>query len=273
MNKKNKLLLLFPFIIILLLFLFLPILMMIWGSFQDETNSGVSFANYLEIFSKPFYYQAFRNSIIISVASAFIGIIGAFIISLSMLRLSENIQTKINYCLNIAANFAGVPLAFSFILLFGNSGVLRLLFEQVIHFDLYSWKGLALTYTYFQIPLGVIFIYPVIRKIRKEWGEAALLLGASKLSYWYKVLLPILSPSIIGTFILLFANGMGTYETAYALTASNFNLITIRISALSTGDVFAKPNLASALAIVFMLVMILIMVIAQNLMKKARNYQ
>jgi putative spermidine/putrescine transport system permease protein len=66
---------------------------------------------------------------------------------------------------------------------------------------------------------------------------------------------------------------MGTYETAYALTGSNFNLLTIRISALSTGDVFARPNMASALAVIFMGIMILIMMLSQRLMRKTRNYQ
>lgn len=55
--------------------------------------------------------------------------------------------------------------------------------------------------------------------------------------------------SIASTFVILFANGMGTYETAYALTSSNVNLLTIRIAALVSGDVFAKPNLGSALAV------------------------
>ena len=40
----------------------------------------------------------------------------------------------------------------------------------------------------------------------------------------------------------MFANGMGTYETAYALTGDNVNLVTIRIAALVSGDIYARPN-------------------------------
>lgn len=273
MKKTTKILLLIPFAIMLIAFLLLPVLSMALGSMKNDTNTAISFGNYLEIFSKPFYYQAFKNSIIISLASATIGLLGAFVMSMAMLSLNEKIQNKISYFLNIAANFAGVPLAFAFILLFGNSGVLRLMFDQIISFNLYSWVGIAMTYSYFQIPLGIIFIYPVIRNIRKEWTEAAVLLGASKFDYWFKILLPILCPSFLGTFVLLFANGMGTYETAYALTSSNFNLVTIRISALSSGDVFARPNVASALSVIFMGIMILIMIASQRLMTKTKNYQ
>lgn len=82
--------------------------------------------------------------------------------------------------------------------------------------------GLTITYTYFQIPLGSCFVSQH-EGSEKEWLSPhncwALhqrMLG----SRW----LCLLRPSIASTFVILFANGMGTYETAYALTSSNVNL-------------------------------------------------
>jgi putative spermidine/putrescine transport system permease protein len=138
-------------------------------------------------------------------------------------------------------------------------------------FNLYSWQGLAITYLYFQIPLGIIFIYPALRKIRKEWKESASLLGASTWTFWRKIGLPHILPSITGTFVILFANSMGTYETAYALTGSNINLITIRIAALVSGDIYARPIIGSTLAVVFALIMIVVLVGSQMLMKRVRR--
>ena len=66
------------------------------------------------------------------------------------------------------------------------------------------------------------------------------------------------------TFVILFANGMGTYETAYALSSSNVNLLTIRIAALVSGDVFAKPNLGSALAVALGVLLVTAMLIIQK---------
>lgn len=273
MTQWTKRLILIPFVLFLFLFLFIPLITMVLGSFQADGTSAFGLMNYKEILTKTFYTQAFINSVIIALISAGIGLIGAFILSFCLLQLSEKTQTKMNSFLNIAANFAGVPLAFAFILLLGNSGLLTLLFKGILHFDLYSWLGLAMTFIYFQIPLGVIFIYPVLRSVHKEWKEAATLLGATHFIYGKRVLFPILSPCILGTFILLFANGMGTYETAYALTGSNFNLLTIRISALSAGDIYSRPNLASALACLFAFLMVLTMLFAQKLMKQSKQYQ
>lgn len=83
---------------------------------------------------------------------------------------------------NMTSNFAGVPLAFAYIILLGNNGVFTLLFKQwgwsvFADFDLYSWSGLILVYVYFQVPLALLLLYPSFYGIREQWREAASLLG------------------------------------------------------------------------------------------------
>lgn len=267
---------LFPFFILAAMFLIVPLVLMITSSFTSETTGSFTLDNYIEVFTNAFYYQSFINSGMISIFSSVIGLILAIVVAYSMTNLPERIQDKISVYINIAANFAGVPLAFAFIILIGNSGAFRLFFDNLSiplfsNFDLYSWQGLTITYLYFQIPLGILFIYPSLKKIRKEWKEAAFLLGASNWTYWTKVGLPNIMPSIAGTFVIMFANGMGTYETAYALTGSNVNLITIRIAALVSGDIYAQPTIGSTLAVIFALIMLIILAASQTLLKRVRR--
>lgn len=267
---------LLPFFILAVMFLILPLILMIASSFTSGTTGSFTFDNYIEVFTNAFYYQSFINSSMIAIFSSVIGLVLAIIVAYAMTNLPNKIQDKISVYINIAANFAGVPLAFAFIILVGNSGAFRLFFDNLSiplfsNFDLYSWQGLTITYLYFQIPLGILFIYPSLKKIRKEWKEAAFLLGASNWTYWRKVGLPNIMPSIAGTFVIMFANGMGTYETAYALTGSNVNLITIRIAALVSGDIYAQPTIGSTLAVIFALIMILILVASQTLLKRVRR--
>ena len=258
------------------MFLVIPMALMVTSSFTSESTGAFTFANYIEVLTNPFYFQSFLNSGLISIFSSVAGLILAIFVSYAMTNLPENIQDKLTVYINVAANFAGVPLAFAFIILLGNSGVFTLLLEDINlpllgNFDLYSWQGLAITYLYFQIPLGILFIYPSLKKIRKEWKEAAFMLGASNWTYWRKVGLPSIMPSIAGTFVIMFANGMGTYETAYALTGSNVNLVTIRIAALVSGDIYARPIIGSTLAVIFAIIMIAILVLSQVLLKKVRR--
>ena len=46
-------------------------------------------------------------------------------------------------------------------------------------FNLYSKTGLIVLYTYFQIPLGVLLLYPAFDALREDWRESAELLGAN----------------------------------------------------------------------------------------------
>ena len=273
---NKNVLLLAPFFLVALMFLVIPMALMVTSSFTSESTGTFTLANYIEVLTNPFYFQSFLNSGMISIFSSVIGLILAICVSYAMTNLPHSIQDKLTVYINVAANFAGVPLAFAFIILLGNSGVFTLLLEDINlpflgNFDLYSWQGLAITYLYFQIPLGILFIYPSLKKIRKEWKEAAFMLGASNWTYWRKVGLPSIMPSIAGTFVIMFANGMGTYETAYALTGSNVNLVTIRIAALVSGDIYARPIIGSTLAVIFAIIMIAILVLSQVLLKKVRR--
>ncbi len=114
---------------------------------------------------------------------------------------------------NLTNNFSGVPLAFAFMIMLGNSGVFIMLakkfgVEILMNFNLYSWMGLLLMYVYFQIPLGVMLLFPTLQGIKEELKQAAFLLGASSFEFWRYIGLPIILPGIVGVFSILFANAM-----------------------------------------------------------------
>jgi putative spermidine/putrescine transport system permease protein len=90
----------------------------------------------------------------------------------------------------------------------------------------------------------------VLEKIKQEWAEAALSLGASSALYWRKVLLPILTPQLLGIFLLLFANSFAAYATAAALTSGSLALVPVQIASLIGSNVQVDgANTAMALGL------------------------
>ena len=83
------------------------------------------------------------------------------------------------------------------------------------------------------------------------------------------VALPVLTPALLGTLIILFANAVGAYASAYALTTGNFNLVTIRVASLVSGDIFLEPNMAAALAVILMVLLGVVTAANQWLLKKS----
>jgi putative spermidine/putrescine transport system permease protein len=232
-----------PFFLFILFFLVYPSSTLVIGSFQD--NAGhFTFANILGL-SNPFILGAYEISLRISLYTAAGGAIFGFLLAYAAVRggLPSFVRSSMMTFCGVASNFAGIPLAFAFIASVGRVGVVTELLNSIginlydMGFSLYSILGLSVVYMYFQFPLMVLIITPAIDGLRREWREAAENLGGSFFDYWRRVALPILTPSILGTAILLFGNAFGAYATAYALTGGVISLVTLRIGDQLSGDV------------------------------------
>lgn len=257
MDKKRKRILiglLMPFFIMIFAFELLPGMMILSNGFIG-VYGGFTLENFKIALLDPFYAQGMKNSVLISLQSSLIALIISLISIQFINKLPEKVTKRVIMLSNMTSNFSGVPLAFAFIILLGNNGVFTLLLESLgVHvfeaYSLYSSMGLTIVYVYFQIPLGILLLYPAIDVLRPEWKAAADNLGASTLEYWRYIGIPVLMPSIVATFSMLFANAMGAYATTYALMTSSYNLMPIRIGSLISGDLFLNPNLASAIAVI-----------------------
>ncbi len=93
----------------------------------------------------------------------------------------------------------------------------------------------------------ILIITPALDGLKREWREAAEILGATGFQYWRMVAFPILLPSLLGTMSLLFANAFGAVATAIALTGSSLNIVPILLFAQIRGDVLGNPHLGYAL--------------------------
>lgn len=274
MRKRTYLAALLPFMILAGMFEILPVFTIIVKSFLPESGDpGFTIQNYISIFTKPLYRTAIQNSLIISVISAVIGLFVAFAGGKAACEKGGRAKQIFMSVLNMVSNFSGVPLAFAFIILLGNAGVFTIIgrnlnIRTLADFPLYTVWGLLLTYVYFQIPLATLLLIPSFDAIRKEWKEAVSLMGGSGLVFWQKVGLPVLMPSILGTFSTLFANAVSAYATAYALLMNNFSILPIRISEQFAGDVVQRPRFGSALAVVLMLLMTASILITQSFSKQ-----
>ena len=269
-NKFKPIIWLIPFIIFFYLFQIAPMLWVFINSFLYEGEWTIE--NYQEIFDSAFILQGFYNSLWIAFWSSIVGLAIAALLVSSLRHLTSRIRDSIIAFTNMSSNFAGVPLAFAFIIILGTNGAVTLLLKKwglIEDFNLYSSWGLLTLYIYFQIPLGALLLYPAFDALKKDAYEAAALLGASPFKYWVKIGLPILSPALLGTFIILFANAIGAYASVYALTAGNYNMVTIRIASLVSGDLFLEPNLAAAISVLLMVLLAFITAINQWLVSRS----
>ena len=233
-----------PFALFFYLFQLAPMVWVLINScFYDDE---LSLENYAEVFDSAFMVQAFGNSLWLSIWSSIFGLAIATLLVSSLRRVDSKIRDAVIAFTNMSSNFSGVPLSFAFIIILGTNGAIT-----------------------FQIPLAVLLLYPAFDALSDDWQAASALLGAKAWQYWTKVALPVLSPALFGTFIILIANAIGAYASVYALTSGNYNVITIRIASLVSGDLFLEPNLAAAISVILMAMLAYITVINQWLISKS----
>ena len=276
MKSKKYLIALILIIIIIFLFEIMPIVSIVIKSFSPRGELGFTLEHFIRIFTKDLYTQSIINSLWISIMSALIGIVIAFLGAKAAHNSHSRLRGFFVNVLNITSNFAGIPLAFAFIILLGNVGVLTLFGKQfgiefLANFDVYSINGLMLTYIYFQIPLATLLLLPTFDGLKREWKEAVTLLGGNSLVYWFKVAIPNMLPSLLGTLSVLFANALTAYATGYALLSSNAMLLPVRISEQFVGDVLPNQEFGSALAVILMGLMIMATLLTNYLQKRSQG--
>ena len=243
-----------PFAIFAVLFLILPTMKIVVGAFQTP-EGGFTFQNIIEL-NTDSIRSAYWTSIKLSFVTALLGCAVGFAMAAVVFGgLPKGIRSPLLTFSGVASNFAGVPLAFAFIATLGPVGLVTVWLRtefginlRAMGFNLLSFWGLVITYLFFQIPLMILIITPALDGLKREWREAAAVLGATGVQYWRMVALPILFPSILGTFALLFANAFGAVATAFALTGPQLNIVPIKLFAQIRGDVLGNPNLGYALA-------------------------
>ncbi len=250
-----------PFLIIVVCYELLPLAQLVISSLIGKDSGQFGLENFIKILTTPLYQQAIINSLRLSLISAFVGIIVAFLAGKFCQECGEKGKRIFTMVLNMTSNFSGVPLAFAFMVLMGNTGVLTLLGQQLgipflANFDLYSGQGLMLVYIYFQIPLATLLLLPAFQGIRPEWRAAAIILQANPFNYLSRIAIPNLLPSILGTLSVLFANALAAYATSYALVTNNYALLALQITAKFKGDVQIDKNTGGALAVVLILLMV-----------------
>jgi putative spermidine/putrescine transport system permease protein len=266
-----------PFFAYVFAFLFVPAASVMIGAFQDKANHA-TFTNIRLLFHHP-YIDAYENSVRLSLVTAALGSLFGLLIAYAAVRDGSPrwIRSVLTTFSGVAANFGGIPLAFAFIAALGPLGVITMWFRNAGYdlyghgFAIYSMRGIELAYMYFQLPLMILVIAPALDGLKREWREAASNLGARGWQFWRYVGIPVLLPSFLGAFILLFGNAFAAYATAYQLN-NGANLVPILIGDYYTGNVLDNPHIAQALAFGMFAVLFVMMIVYIPLQRRAARW-
>ncbi|MBU1586620.1 MAG: ABC transporter permease [Actinobacteria bacterium] len=255
-----------PFAVYVILFLAIPTTLAVVTGFFTE-DGAFTLDNIAGIFA-PNVLATFGSSFWVSAVTAIVGAIVGALVCYALLgaKAEGTLRTVIDSLSSVFAQFGGVMLAFAFIATIGNQGLITV-FLRGIGIDLFAngpWlyqvPGLLPVYIYFQVPLMIITFMPALQGLKVQWAEANATLGGNRFTYWTRIAIPVLAPSFIGSLLLLFANAFSSYATAAALISQGSQIVPLQIrSALVSETVLGRENMAGALALGMIVVMVIVM--------------
>ncbi|TCW83931.1 spermidine/putrescine ABC transporter permease PotC [Burkholderia sp. SRS-46] len=215
--------------IAVLVFLYLPMLTVIWMSFNVGPSAlvwdGFGFRGYVEAWSDPTLVRAAKNSLLLALASMVLSTTLAT--SAAVAWWSRNDRR----CLDPAGLLIALPLAIPEIVLAIATMMLFSMFETEPGFGIVLFAHVA-----FSVPLAYLPIKARLKRIDRTLLEAAADLSATPWAAFRHITLPLALPGIIAGALLSFVASMNDYVTSYFLAGAGMTTLPMYIfSAMKIG--------------------------------------
>ncbi len=259
-------------VVVMMVFLVYPFFTMITRSFFSTKAEGFTLYNYLKVFSKKYYYQAIFRSLGVSaisvITTTIIGVPMAYIMTRFDIKFKKFIHVLIIMSL-MSPPFIG---AYSWIMLFGRSGFITELLEQIgiIVPAIYGKTGIIIIFTLKLFPYVYLYTVGAMGSIDSSLEEAAENLGSSKFRRLITVTLPVIIPSIAAGAIMVFMTSLADFGTPM-LIGEGYMVLPVLIYNEYMSEVGGNANIASALSMIAVLSSAIVLLVQQYYLSK-KNY-
>lgn len=218
------------------LFLYVPIIVLLVFSFNSESFPApwkeFSLKWYKELFHSVYLWESFLNSLIVAASSTLISVLmGIFLIFYAVQG------GRIGNFLSLFYGNVVIPETVLAVSLLG--------FFTLMSIPL-GLTTLVLAHTVLGLGFVVPIVYAKFLELDPKLTEASLVLGASPLQTFFKVTLPLLSPSLISTGMLVFIISFDDFILAYFCAGSSSQTLSLYIMSMLRSGVSPVVNALSA---------------------------
>lgn len=294
-NKNGKgWLYLLPAILFLGVFMVYPLIDVLVYSmeegynFASQESYGVGFYNYSYVLHDTYFLQAVKNTFVLVIITVPLSTGLALLISAglsSIKKLRELFQTI--YFLPYVTNTLAVGLVF--MILFKRTPysdglvnlLLRLFGSGPVDFIDGSYAAKMFVLCFYTIwvvlPFKVLILTSALASVKQDYYNAAKVDGTSKARIFFRITLPMISPTVFYLVITGFIGAFKAYSDAVALfgtdlNAAGMNTIVGYIYDMLYGDSGGYPSFASAAAILLFFIILTITCINLLVSKKHVHY-
>ncbi|MEU3463969.1 sugar ABC transporter permease [Streptomyces sp. NPDC006733] len=266
---------------LLVMFTYLPVADMIGYSFTDwdgtsPTSSNVGAANYTDLVTRPARFEVFLVSGFY-LAASFVQIAVALYFA-TVLSFNTRFRNLFKGLLFFPYLINGVAVGFVFLYFFQPDGTLDTLLRLFGVGGDHLWLGdpdlanpsLAGVSVWRFMGLNMVLFLGAIQSIPPHLYEAAALDGANRWQQFRHIIAPSIKPIISLSFILAVSGSLAVFEIPYIMTGGSNGTETFVIQTVKLAFVFDKVGLASASAVVLLVLILLITWVQRRLIPEER---
>lgn len=245
--------------ILVLLFTLGPVLYAVLGGFRTNAQLASApagmpdpweFGNYAYVLKSASFWRYTGNSVFVGVITTLIVVVFGMMAAYPLARYRFK-GREVLYTIFVAGLL--FPMTVAVIPLF-------IIITQDLNLGNNHW-GIILPQAAFALPMTVIILRPFLQGLPKELEEAALLDGASRVGFFWRILTPLSSPAMVTVGVLAFVASWNAYLLPMLLLKGDLKTLPLGVADFSTqyssdtAGVFAFTSLSMIPALIFFLAM------------------
>ena len=217
---------------------------------------------FLSLMTRPNVVQSFVTSIGCALIAAVVNCVFGVILAWVLVRYDfpgrRLMDGMIELPFALPTAVAGITLT----KMYSDTGFLGRAFEKIGIEIAYTKIGIVIAMIFIGIPFVVRAIQPVLEKLSPSYEEAALMLGASRFTVFWKIIFPEIRPALLTGFGLALARGIGEYGSVIYISGNSEKNGTqvvsyIIMQKLNSGNVDYEG--AAAIALVLLIISFLML--------------
>lgn len=221
LSKYLPLIFKFVFVFLAMFIMYVPVLVIIYQSFNSDANSmqalhfgNFTFANYAEIFTNRRLYQNIIDSLLVSFWATAISTVFGIFASIGINSLTGKAKKALTFLNEVPMLQSEIVTGISIMIIFG-------LLVPIIP-QIFGFPTMLVAHVFFTIPYVIMMILPKLEQTDESLFEAAQDLGCSKTKALFKVIIPSLQTAILTGALLSFTLSIDDFVISYFTQGNGF---------------------------------------------------
>lgn len=231
------------------LFVMYPLFLILYKSGINGDTGAFTIDNFAHFFAKKFYWGTMINSLKVTVVSTIL----SAVVGLPLAYLMRSVKIRGGSFLNIliVISYLSPPFigAYAWIQMLGRNGVVTHFINDLfgIHYGgVYGFAGIVLVFTLQSFPLVYIYVSGALKNLDNSLNEAAESLGCSRMGRIWKIIVPLVMPTLLASSMLVFMRVFADFGTPM-LIGEGYQTLPVLIYNQFMGEVSGDDGFAAAI--------------------------